>query len=79
MGWTVEKFVEIEEEKPARKRITVGSSPNGRKPAPAKASSPKGKPTPKKKPMAKAKTSAKKSASKRASKPVKKKVKGKKE
>jgi hypothetical protein len=81
VGWTVEKFVEMEEEKPARKRTTVASSPNGRKPAPAKASSPrssqkgKGKPSPKKKPMAKAKTSAKKSASKRASKPVKNKKK----
>jgi DNA gyrase subunit A len=64
VGWTVERFVEIEEEKPARKRATVASSPNGRKPA-------KGKATPKKKPMAKAKTPAKKSAAKRASKPVK--------
>jgi len=60
VGWTVEKFVEIEEEKPARKRATVASSPNGSKSAPAKASSPrstqrgKGKPTPKKKPASKA-------------------------
>ena len=72
VGWTVEKFVEVQEEKPAKKRPTVASSPNGRKPAPAKTSSPRGKTTPKKKPMAKTKTPAKKSASKRASKPAKK-------
>jgi DNA gyrase subunit A len=65
VGWTVERFVEMEEEKPARKRTTVASSPNGRKPAPAKTSSPRGKATPKKKPMAKAKASAKKSTQKK--------------
>ncbi|HEX9838913.1 MAG TPA: DNA gyrase subunit A [Anaerolineales bacterium] len=65
VGWMVERFVEVEEEKPAKKRTTVASSPNGRKPAPAR------KATPKKKPMAKAKKPAKKSAAKRASKPVK--------
>ena len=54
VGWTVERFVEIEEEKPAKKRPNSASSPNGRKPAPAK------KATPKKKPMAKAKTPTKK-------------------
>jgi DNA gyrase subunit A len=60
VGWTVEKFVEVEEERPAKKRPTVASSPNGRKSAPAKkTSSPKRKATPKKKPMAKAKTPAK--------------------
>ena len=69
VGWTVERFVEVEEEKPAKKRITVGSSPDGRKSSPAK------KVTPKKKPMAKAKTPAKKSATKRASRPAKKKKK----
>jgi DNA gyrase subunit A len=58
VGWTVEKFVEIVEEKPAKKRTPVASSPNGRKPATAK------KATPKKKPMAKAKTPAKKSKAK---------------
>jgi DNA gyrase subunit A len=54
VGWTVEKFVEIKEEKPARKRTTVASSPNGSKSAPAKKATPRGKATPKKKPMAKA-------------------------
>jgi DNA gyrase subunit A len=77
VGWMVEKFVEIEEEKPAKKRTTVASSPNGKKPATAKTSSPrgKGKTTPKKKPMAKAKTPTKKSAAKRAAKTAKKKKK----
>jgi hypothetical protein len=78
VGWMVDRFVEVVEEKPAKKRTTAGSSPNGRKPAPAKTLSPrspqrgKGKATPKKKPVAKAKTPAKKSATKRTSKPVKK-------
>jgi hypothetical protein len=65
VAWTVERFVEQEEEKPARKRTTVASSPNGRKPAPAKTSSPRGKATPKKKPATKAKASAKKSTPKK--------------
>jgi hypothetical protein len=50
VGWTVERFVEVEEEKPVKKRPTVASSPNGRKSAPAKNK----KATPKKKPAAKA-------------------------
>jgi hypothetical protein len=67
VGWTVERFVQVVEEKPMKKRTTVASSPNGRKPA-------KGKATPKKKPMAKAKAQAKKkSAPKKASKPARKK------
>jgi DNA gyrase subunit A len=65
VGWTVERFVEMEEEKPARKRTTVASSPNGRKPVPVKTSSPRGKATPKKKPATKAKASAKKSTPKK--------------
>jgi DNA gyrase subunit A len=44
VGWTVEKFVEIEEEKPARKRPTAASSPNGRKPAPVRKSRPRRSP-----------------------------------
>ena len=67
VSWTVEKFVEVQEEKPAKKRTTVASSSNGRKPAPGK------KATPKKKPMTKAKSPAKKSAPKRGLKTVKKK------
>jgi hypothetical protein len=35
-GWMVERFVEGEKEKPARKRTTVASSANGRKAATAK-------------------------------------------
>jgi DNA gyrase subunit A len=74
VGWTVEKFVEIKEEKPARKRTTVASSPNGSKSAPAKKATPRGKATPKKKPMAKAKAQVKKKTSpKKASKPARKK------
>jgi hypothetical protein len=54
VGWTVDKFVEMQEEKPVKKKPTIGSSPNGRKSTPAK------KATPKKKPMAKATATAKK-------------------
>src|SRR5688572_2524181 len=74
VAWTVEKFVEVVEEKAAKKRPTVAASPNGRKPAPAKTSSPrspqrgKGKTTPKKKPLAKAKAAAKKSIPKKKNK-----------
>jgi DNA gyrase subunit A len=65
VGWTVERFVEVAEEKPVKKRPTVAASPNGKKPSPAKTSSPKGKATPKKKPMATAKKSTQKKKNKK--------------
>jgi hypothetical protein len=59
VGWSVDKFVKIEEEKPAKKKVTP--SPNGRKAATAKkAAAKKAKPAKKKATPKKASNSANK-------------------